>query len=766
MLPRNRLLAFCLAPVLYVAVAAIQSTGGSSTTLAALVLLPTCLALAFRLTEPRSIGEDRVGEEPRLGFRLALTGAATFLAARSAGPGRAPFDAAAAVGVSVAVAGALYGLARVPEGRGLLASNPAVRRLDAPLAALLLGATSATVPAAAFLLPGRRGTIDPLTIDYATVAGGGGLLLLLTLATLRFRVLRRLELGVADRGAAALAISTTLLLSATPAALLGFAAPDRALPSAALLGAVGVSLAMVIPDATLVSRSLRTLLLVCVLGSPIALFTAGVAAAAPKQAGGAVLVSSVLLLLVGVLAQQVSARFVPDAARWLDALDKALERAALPEPTVALSSTLAALRDHLGPSSPSPALYRIETGDVLTVDRAGYLHESIGALPSGLLDFCDAEPQQTFRLEVARAIQVRRPDVRNALAWMEAHGYACATALRDEDGPVGVLAMPRGRRRTLLTLQEVQALGALTARLSAVFSLSSAMAGARRRQLEAEAEVQRLTDALAQTRNALERQGERFALQARRTVRRSPLGRYSPASALIDQDIERAARTRAPLVLLAPPGVPAEAYAASAHLRSERRDGPFLLVDGADPREHPMTHWLDQVTSPLLLAHGGTLVILDLPALPGDVQRLLARFLVDPASHDWRAAWLDAPASLDVFLIASVRETVDTLVVRDRLTEELANELGDRALPLPSLAARPEDLRSIALDHLTRLGLALRGEPVGLGDDALALLVEQPWPLNDLELERVLYQALLGSKGPVLRAVDLAPLLSSAARRR
>lgn len=530
MLPRGRLLAFCLAPVLYVAVAAIQSTGGSSNTLAALVLLPPVLALAFRFTEPRSVGADLVGDEPRLAFRLALAGAATFLAARSAGPGRAPFDAAAAIGVSAAVAAALYGLARVPEGRGLLPPNPAARRLDAPMAAAMLGVASATVPAAAFLLPGRGGTIDPLTIDYATVAGGGGLLLLLTLATLRFRVLRRLELGVADRGAAALAITTTLLLSATPAGLLGFAAPDRVLPAAALLAALGVSLVLVVPDATLVSRSLRTLLLVCVLGSPVALFTAGVASAAPKQAGGTVLVSSVLLLLVGVLAQHVSARFVPDAARWLDALGKAQERAALPEPAVAISSTLAALRDHLGPSAPSPALYRMETGDVLSVDRAGYLHEAIGSLPAGLLEFCDAEPHQTLRLEVARALQIRHPEVRNALAWMEAHGYACVTALRDDDGPVGVLAMPRAGRRTLLTLQEVQALDGLTARLGSVFALSSLMAGARRRQLDVEAEVRQLTDALAQARNALERQGERFAIQARRTVRRSPLGRYSPAS--------------------------------------------------------------------------------------------------------------------------------------------------------------------------------------------------------------------------------------------
>lgn len=761
MLPRTRLLAFCLAPVLYTSVAAIQSTNGSADTIVALLLLPLGLALAFRFSEPRTIGEDLVGNEPRLAFRFMLTGAAIFLAARSAGPGRAAFDAAAAAGVSAATASSLYGLARVPEGRGLLTSSAAAKRLDAVMAAILLGATSATIPAATVLLPGRRGTVDPLTIDYATVAGGGGLLLLLTLATVRFRVLRRLELGAAERGAATVAIATTLLFSGVPAAALGFAAPDRVLPVAALLASLGVSLVLVIPDATMVSRSLRTLLLICVIGSPIALFTAGVAAASPKHAGGTVLISSVLLLLVGVLAQQVSARFVPDAARWLNALSKAQESAALPEPAIALSNTLAALRDHLGPSAPSPALYRIETGDVVSVDRAGYLHENIGVLPEGLLDFCDAEQDQTLRLEVARALQVRHPEVRNSLAWLEAHNYACATALRDADGPVGVLAMPRAGRRALLTLQEVQALGNLTARLCAVFSLSSAMAGARRRQLEVEAEVRRLTDDLAQARNAIARHGERFTMQARRAIRRSPLGRYSPASMLIGQEIERAARSHQPLVLLTPPGVPAEAFAAMAHLQSERREGPFLLIDGADPREHLMTYWMDQVTSPLLLAHGGTLVLLDLPALPAEIQRFIARVIIDPQAHDWRAPWLDTPASLDFSMVASVREPLDTLVNQGRIVSELANELKSPLLYLPPLTARTEDLRAIALDHLTRLGTAIRGGPVGLGNDALALLVEHNWPLNDLELEMVLYLALVQCESPALRAKDIAPWLAS-----
>ena len=49
----------------------------------------------------------------------------------------------------------------------------------------------------------------------------------------------------------------------------------------------------------------------------------------------------------------------------------------------------------------------------------------------------------------------------------------------------------------------------------------------------------------------------------------------------------------------------------------------------------------------------------------------------------------------------------------------------------------------------------LRGAPVGLADDALGLLVELPWPLNDLELETLLYRALVVSRASVVRAADL-----------
>lgn len=739
-------------PIVYVGIAAVRSSGGGAFSIAALVALPFCVTLAFRFTDPKTVGEDLVGDGPRTAIRVAVLGASLYVAARTSAVGRAAFDAIAAAGVGTATTAALYGLARVPETRSLLAPPSSTSRLDGVFAMVLAAAIATTVPAVAALSPTRGGAIDPLTIDYALVAESACALVLLTAASLRFRVGRRLELGAADRGVAALAVAGTALCVAAPAAALGFAAPDRILPAAALLASLAVATVLVVSDARLVGRALRTLLVVCILASPIALLTAGMAAAAPRQSGGVVLGASVVLVLVGVLGHRIAARMRPESARWLAALERAQESAAIPEPYSALRGTLFALREQLGPSAPSPVLFRTEAGDTLTVDRAGYLHEAKGAAPPTVFGFCDAEPEHTFRIEVARALEVTRPDVRPTLAWMEAHDFAAVTSLRDDDGPVGLLAMPRSGRRAPLTLEEVLALSRLTERMSAVFSLASSLANARTRQLEAEeAEKRALARASALARE-IAREDERWAAQARRAARRSPAARYSPAARLAEAEMARVAGDARPLVLLCPPGVAADGFAALHHLGGPRKNGPFIVADGADAREHGIALWTDDTTSPLWLARGGTLVVLDVAALPPDVQSLLAG--VARAQEVPRVEG-SAPPTHDVALVLTVRETVDVLYARGRMVEELADALGDRAVPLPPLAARPEDVRAIALDHLARLGNALRGSPLGLADDALARLFEEPFPGNDEELAALLLRAAVRAKGAVVTAADL-----------
>ena len=56
----------------------------------------------------------------------------------------------------------------------------------------------------------------------------------------------------------------------------------------------------------------------------------------------------------------------------------------------------------------------------------------------------------------------------------------------------------------------------------------------------------------------------------------------------------------------------------------------------------------------------------------------------------------------------------------------------------------------MALHKLSRFGLRLRGEPMGLSMSAQALLNEHTWPGNEAELDAVLLRAALATAGAVV----------------
>jgi DNA-binding NtrC family response regulator len=202
-------------------------------------------------------------------------------------------------------------------------------------------------------------------------------------------------------------------------------------------------------------------------------------------------------------------------------------------------------------------------------------------------------------------------------------------------------------------------------------------------------------------------------------------------------------------VLFAPPGVDAMPYAAHVHASGPRAKGPFVPVDGGGPDEQKTSTWQDPNRSPLCLADGGTLFIASVGALTPSTQV----FLADALAHSRSPAGHAAP--LDVALIVSVPATVDVLVASGQLHQELADALGDRAVPLPPLAARADDLRALLLDRLARLGMRLKGRPFGADPKALALLLDHGWPGNDVELDDILTRALVIADGEILTAVHL-----------
>jgi DNA-binding NtrC family response regulator len=174
-----------------------------------------------------------------------------------------------------------------------------------------------------------------------------------------------------------------------------------------------------------------------------------------------------------------------------------------------------------------------------------------------------------------------------------------------------------------------------------------------------------------------------------------------------------------------------------------------VVVDAAGPDEQRPSTWHEPETSPLCLADGGTLFIASVSALALETQAFLAESLANrrsPAGHD---------APLDLQLVVSVPTTVDSLVASGHLDPELADCLGDRAVPLPPLSARSDDLRALFLDRLARIGMRLKGRPIGLDPRALGRLVEHAWPGNELELDDVLTRAVAIVDGEVLTSAHL-----------
>jgi transcriptional regulator with AAA-type ATPase domain len=735
--------------VAYVCLAAIWAESGSVLPYLALFGLPFLLWETWRRTRGSEDARDRVSRAARTGVRAGVWGAALWVAARTGPTGRSGFDAAANLGAGTCLVAALGALSRLESLGGMLVPHPATRSLDAAAFSGLLWAIAVAVPGTRALMPARMVRLDPLAIDYATTAAAAGGLLVLVGACWRLRVLRKLELGVGDRVRGALALAITALAVVMPAAALDVGPPDRLLPAGVVTASLLCLWAATTPEATTVSSALRGALAVVTLGAPTVLLAGMFARQMPEHAGVIVLSATTLAVVVGLIARAVARPLGPEQSRWLEAIDLASRGALQPEPDAALRAALAALGKAFDTTSARPELWRAFPAETLSVDIAGYLHADQAEAPERLYELALAEPERTLRAEVLQAVQVRRPEVRSLLEWFAARRAFSATLVLDEEGCQGFLLLPHGGRNSPMTLEEARSIRILSDRISSLLAVSSALARSRERELEAEQRLQalqqereRLESIIACTASRHQAHAERYARSARKTA-------YSPAARLALGELERQAQKSRGIVLLAPIGTEAPAWMALAHLSSPRRDGPWVLVDAAQGAEHELERWQDPSGSPLKQADGGTLAVLDLPGLPLEVQRLMANALAH-AEAPTRTASVPP-----LGLIAAVREPVEALVQRGKLERRLARALDSPAIRLPAVAERAEDLRAMVLDHLSELGIRLRGDPLGIDAEGLRLIMEHTWPGNELELASTLLLAARLAKGKLVTAEEL-----------
>lgn len=758
--------------VAYACFASLQSSKGHGLGLLLLLVLPLALLLVWRATATKpelfagraapteASAHQNDDELAASAARTVAVGASIFIAAQS-GPNTSWLNTLSNVGVALASMAALVALARLPAPGGLLSPPEESRRLDAAAFASLFWTIAIALPLAKAALPERTADFSLVYVDYATTAAGLSSMGLLMVSLLRLRSSRRLELGTGDRIAAALWLTLTVLLIFVFASAAQAASPERLVLLTCVLSAIAVAYTVKSQEAKALSKILAVTLALVIPAAPIALFAVYIAFSAPGRAALVALLCCIACALLGLAAPLIARRFASERTRWEQALDAAMNAALNPDPEVALESALAKLQSLSGPkallSAPKtsadigspeaamhrpagPVLYSLSPPQLMAVDRAGYLHTERCEVPMRLIELADAEPERIFRVDIADTVSVRMPHVRPLATWLKERHFGAAAVIRDPvSGPIGLLALPERRGYSArMTLDEARRIRLLADRLGAVLGVSSMLARSRAREHAAQHEAQALQAEVARKDAIQKESADRFQALARLLERPIRSSAYAPASREAISRLENLAQGSKPITLITPPGVDPLPWIALTHLASPRNEGYLIVMDGADPELHKLERFRDPLYSPIKIASGGTLAILDAQLLPNEIQH-----------------YIGLSTANDFNFLISLPHSPDVLLAAGTLNEHFANKLEEGSLSLPTLEARAEDMRALCAEHLIRIGTRLRGKPYGLDIKALALLQEYDWPGNDTELSSVLLRAALQCSGDVIGISDL-----------
>ncbi|KUK73222.1 MAG: Sigma54 specific transcriptional regulator, Fis family [Clostridiales bacterium 38_11] len=190
-----------------------------------------------------------------------------------------------------------------------------------------------------------------------------------------------------------------------------------------------------------------------------------------------------------------------------------------------------------------------------------------------------------------------------------------------------------------------------------------------------------------------------------------------------------------------PSGTGKELFAQGIHRASKRADGPFVAVNcGALPEslleselfgyaEGAFTGAKRKGKAGLFeLAHGGTIFLDEIEAMPIDVQGRLLRVLQE--REVFRVGG-ESVISLDIRVIAATNKLPQKLLTDKAIREDLFYRLNVLRLDIPPLINRKEDIPLLCQEFLPK---DKRQQARSILEKMMPSLQEYPWPGNVREL--------------------------------
>ena len=221
-----------------------------------------------------------------------------------------------------------------------------------------------------------------------------------------------------------------------------------------------------------------------------------------------------------------------------------------------------------------------------------------------------------------------------------------------------------------------------------------------------------------------------------------------------------------PTLIVGPPGAGKQHTAEKLHRLSYggAEAAPFVTVDcAALPRELPDSELFGHERGAFAdatvarrglveLAHGGTLLLREVTALPLAAQSMLLKFL-DGMRLRRLGAQRELTLSLRVIATAS-REPLE-LVKSGQFHENLYRRLAVFRVDVPSLAERRDEILELGQSFIEHFSGRMQKDVHGLSAEAEARLLAYAFPGNIRELRTIVERAVVSAKDALLSVPDL-----------
>lgn len=235
--------------------------------------------------------------------------------------------------------------------------------------------------------------------------------------------------------------------------------------------------------------------------------------------------------------------------------------------------------------------------------------------------------------------------------------------------------------------------------------------------------------------------------------------------AKVQQEIARAAPSRATVLIRGESGVGKELVARAAHFASPRKKGPFVCLNCAALTETLLESELfghergaftgatERKIGKFEAADKGTLMLDEIGEMSPSIQ---AKFLRVLEGHPFERVGGSEAIKVDVRVIAATNRDLEKDVSEGNFRRDLFFRLHVLEIHVPALRKRPEDIIELANHFLARFNVETGRKIRGFSDAATELIQRYRWPGNVRELKNVIERAVVLARGDFIETEDLA----------